>query len=203
MSTPKAVELMCWVSPRLITRCRLPSAARSRMSFSSSSVSSPPTRYPRGVATTTPFSLLTFTCCIPSSGDWGLRRAVQLLQALLRIRLIRIQRQRLAIGLDGFFLLPRVLVALAQPHPRLWLFGIHPDGRIQKPDGTAPVLFEEVTVPQTLPCDRSHAGRTVQPRDGLPFLNGLRVPTELHQIDGVPKVAIRFVGRQLNGLVEG
>src|SRR5262249_49986455 len=142
MSTPKAVELMCWVSPRLITRCRLPSAARSRMSFSSSSVSSPPTRYPRGVATTTPFSLLTFTCCIPSSAVSGLGRA-QLLQALLRTRLIRVQLQRLVIRLDGFLFLPRVLVRLPQPGPRLWLFGIDTDGRLQLVDCSGPVFLEE------------------------------------------------------------
>src|SRR5215831_6630367 len=129
MSTPKAVELMCWVSPRLITRCRLPSAARSRMSFSSSSVSSPPTRYPRGVATTTPFSLLTFTCCIPSSGDQDL--SAQLREALFRVWLIRIQLKRLVVRLESFLLLPRVLVALPQPGPRLWLFGIDTDGWLQ------------------------------------------------------------------------
>src|ERR1043165_2453805 len=145
MRTPGAGECRCWVSPRFTIRALLPESASCWIDCCSSSVSSPPVRYPFGASTAIGPTWRVF---IGSSVPF--RSTAERLLPARRFRLLRVDCERPLIGLARLRLRAGVLVRLAQPHPRLHVLVVDARRTVEMAHRVAVALLQEVVVAERL-----------------------------------------------------
>src|ERR1043165_4337864 len=162
MSTPSAVEFRCCVSLKLITRCFSPPSASFLIARSSSSVSSPPIKWPFGVRMAIDPTCRLFNMDIPTSSP---RRAdsratcerrlfPERLETLHGIGLPGLDLEHLVVPLLRLHAIARVLVGLGQPDHRLHVARVDRDRVFERLDRAGPILLQQRAVAELLPGHR-------------------------------------------------